>query len=137
MGLLAVADTLLTALNLTAWGTTNRLDFLWLLSYAACGAAALHPSMVSLTTPVAPEPLRFTRLRLATLALAALVPPGVLGVQAAYGLPVDVWAVVVGSVAVFGLVIARMKLSLDQIQTANAEREVAASHSPTRPPTTA
>lgn len=125
MGLLVVADTLLTAMNLTTWGTTNRLDFLWLLSYAASGAAALHPSMVSLTTPVPPEPLRFTRARLATLALAALVPPGVLGVQAALGLRLDVWAVVVGSVAVFGLVIARMKLSLDQIQTANAEREVA------------
>ena len=125
MGLLAVADTLLTALNLTAWGATNQLDFLWLLSYATCGAAALHPSMVSLTTPAEPGPVRFTKARLATLGLAALVPPVVLGVQAVVGLPLDVWAVVVGSVAVFSLVIARMKLSIDQIQTANEEREVA------------
>ncbi|HEY0239862.1 MAG TPA: diguanylate cyclase [Friedmanniella sp.] len=125
MGLLVVADTLLTALNLTAWGTTTGLDFLWLLSYAACGAAALDPSMVALTAPARPEPVRFTRTRLAMLAVAALVPPAVLGVQAAYGLPLDVWAVVAGSVAVFGLVIGRMKLALDQIQTANAEREVA------------
>ena len=125
MGLLAVADTLLTALNLTAWGSTSQLDFLWLLSYATCGAAALHPSMVALTAPSKPEPVRFTRARLVTLGLAALVPPGVLGLQAALGVPLDVWAVVAGSVAVFGLVIARMKLSLDQIQTANEEREVA------------
>jgi diguanylate cyclase (GGDEF)-like protein len=125
MGLLAIADTLLTAMNLTAWGSTTELDFLWLLSYATCGAAALHPSMVSLTAPARPEPVRFTRSRLFTLALAALVPPLVLGAEAALGLPLDVWAVVAGSVAVFGLVIARMKLSLDLIQTANAEREVA------------
>jgi GGDEF domain-containing protein len=112
MGLLAVADTLLTAMNLTAWGGSSELDFLWLLSYAACGAAALHPSMVALTSPSKPEPVRFTPARLITLGLAALVPPAVLGVEAALG-------------ARLGLVIARMKLSLDQIQTANEEREVA------------
>ena len=125
MALLAVADTLLTAMNLTAWGGTSELDFLWLLSYATCGAAALDPSMVALTGRARPEPVRFTRARLVTLGLAALVPPAVLGVQAALGRRLDVWAVVAGSVAVFGLVIARMKLSLDQIQTANEEREVA------------
>jgi diguanylate cyclase len=125
MGLLAVADTLCTALNLTAWGTTDQLDLVWLLSYATCGAAALHPSMVTLTAPATREPARFTRVRLCTLALAAMVPPVVLGVQFAIGMRLDVWAVVAGSVAAFSLVIARMKLSLDQIQTANEEREVA------------
>ena len=125
MGLLALADTLLTALHLTAWGGTNELDFLWLLSYATCGAAALDPSMVALTGRARPAPVRFTSARLVTLGLAALVPPAVLGVQAALGLRLDVRAVVAGSVAVFGLVIGRMKLSIDQIQTANEEREVA------------
>ncbi len=125
MGLLAVADTLCTALNLTSWGSTRQLDLVWLLAYATCGAAALHPSMVTLTATPAPGPVRFTRLRLVVLALAAMVTPAVLGAQSALGVPLDVWAVVVGSVAVFGLVIARMKLSLDQIQTANQEREVA------------
>ena len=81
--------------------------------------------MVTLTAPDRPEPVPFTRARLFVLALAALVPPLVLGAEAAFGLPLDVWAVVVGSVVVFGLVIARMKLSLDQIRTADAEREVA------------
>ena len=125
LALIAVADTLLTVLNLVAWGSTTYLDPLWLLSYAACGAAALDPSMVALTAPGRPEPVRFTRTRLVALAVAALVPPVVLAVQRVLGLPLDVWAVVAGSVAVFGLVVARMKLSLDQIQTANAEREVA------------
>ncbi|GAA3567270.1 hypothetical protein GCM10022197_24240 [Microlunatus spumicola] len=125
MALLAVADTLLTALKLMAWGSSDALDPLWLLSYATCGAAALDPSMVALTAPSRPTAVRFTRLRLVALAVAAFVPPAVLGAQRVLGLPLDVWAVVAGSVAVFGLVIARMKLSLDQIQTANAEREVA------------
>ncbi|GAB2592372.1 putative bifunctional diguanylate cyclase/phosphodiesterase [Microlunatus antarcticus] len=125
MGLMAVADSLQTVLRLQAWGGTNALDVVWLLAYAAIGTAALDPSMVSLTAPARPEPARFTRTRLVALAVAALTPPLVLGAEAAFGLPLDVWAVVVGSVAVFSLVIARMKLSLDLIQTANAEREVA------------
>ena len=125
MGLMAVADSLQTALRLQEWGSTAQLDFVWLLSYAALGASALDPSMVTLTAPARPERVRFTRTRLFFLALAALVPPLVLGAEAAFGLPLDVWAVVVGSIAVFGLVIARMKLSLDQIQAADAAREVA------------
>jgi diguanylate cyclase (GGDEF)-like protein len=124
-GLLAVADTLVTALNLTGWGSTSELDFFWLLSYATVGAAALNPSMITLTAPARPEPVRFTWAGLCSLALAALVPPLLLGVQTAARVPLDVWDVVVGSVVVFSLIVARMKLSMDQIQTATGEREVA------------
>jgi len=124
-GLLVVADSLATALNLTGWGGSSELDFLWMLSYATCGAAALHPSMVSLTVPARPGPVRFTWAGLTSLAVAALVPPLILAVQTATEDQLYVWDVVVGSAVVSGLIIARMKLSLDQIQTANGEREVA------------
>ncbi len=125
MALLAVGDTLTTALRLTSWEASTMIDFVWLLSYAGTGAAALHPSMLSMTEPSRDEPTTFSGSRLAALALAAAVAPGVLAAQALLGRPVDLWAVVIGSVALSGLVIARMKLALDQIQTANAEREVA------------
>ena len=125
IGLLAVGDTVTTALRLTVWDASTMIDFLWLASYAATGAAALHPSMVSMTEPPRPEPVRFSRARLVTLAVAAAVAPVVLAVQAVLGQKLDLWAVVVGSLLLSGLVIARMKLSLDQIQTANAEREAA------------
>ncbi|SEP78078.1 putative bifunctional diguanylate cyclase/phosphodiesterase [Microlunatus flavus] len=125
MALLAVGDALTTGLRLTTWDASGAIDFLWLLSYALTGVAALHPSMVSMTEASRVEPVRFSRLRLASLAGAAVVAPVVLAVQAALGLRLDLWAVVVGSVALSGLVVARMKLSLDLISTANAEREAA------------
>ena len=123
IGLLDVGDTVTTALRLTTWDASTMIDFLWLASYAATGAAALHPSMVSMTEAARPEPERFSRTRLVTLAAAAGVAPTVLAVQATLEKHLDLWAVVIGSVLLSGLVIARMKLSLDQIQTANAERE--------------
>ena len=81
--------------------------------------------MISMTEPSRAEPASFSRARLVALALAAAVAPGVLAVQALLHQPVDLWAVVIGSLVLSGLVIARMKLALDQIQTANAEREAA------------
>ncbi len=125
VGLLVSADVAQNALHLRSWDASGHLDLLWLASYAVWGAAALEPSMASLTEPVRDEPVRFSRARLGVLGVAVLVAPGVLAVEAALGHRLDVWAVVVGSVAVFGLVLARMKLSIDQIQEANTEREAA------------
>ena len=48
---LVVADVAATALDMSALTSSAALEPLWLLSYAAWGAAALTPSMVSLTEP--------------------------------------------------------------------------------------
>ena len=119
--LLIVADSASSALQLVTYEQTDPLDYLWLASYVAWGASALHPSMVALTAPTAPAPTRFTRTRLAVLAVAVLVAPATLAVQTALGLPPNTWAVVISSVVLFLLVVARMNLSLEQIQAANAE----------------
>ena len=54
-----------------------------------------------------------------------LVAPAVLAIETLVGVEPSIWAVVFGSVAVFALVMARMNLSIVQIQAANAERAAA------------
>jgi diguanylate cyclase (GGDEF)-like protein len=123
--LLIVADTASSSLRLLTFDSTEPIDICWLMSYLAWGAAALHPSMVSLTATAPDTETTFTRRRLAALTVAVLVAPAVLAVESLLGIPPSVWAVVFGSVAVFALVMARMNLSIVQIQAANAERAAA------------
>ncbi len=79
--------------------------------------------MYDLSKPGSAPPVRFTRARLAALTLAVLIAPGTLAVQRLLGLPLDVWAVVLGSVVTFVLVVARMNLAIDLIVAANRQRE--------------
>lgn len=118
---LIAADTASSALNLLTYEASDPLDFLWLSSYLAWGAAALEPSMVSLSMPTAATSTRFSRTRLIALTIAVLIAPVTLGAQTALGLEPTIWAVVVFSVLTFLLVVARMNLSIEQIQAANAE----------------
>jgi diguanylate cyclase (GGDEF)-like protein len=123
--LLILADSASSALQLLTYDATDPLDYLWLASYVAWGAAALHPSMVAFTAAATPAPTKFTRTRLAALTVAVLVAPLTLAVETALGLPPTIWAAVICSIILFLLVVARMNLSLEQIQAANAEREAA------------
>ncbi|HYI54609.1 MAG TPA: diguanylate cyclase, partial [Microlunatus sp.] len=120
--LLITADTASSALQLLTFADSQPLDYLWMASYLAWGAAALDPSMVSLTAPRGPTSTRFSRGRLAALTVAVLIAPVTLGIQTALGLNPTVWAVVIFSIIAFLLVLARMNLSIVQIQSANAER---------------
>lgn len=123
--LLIVADSASSALQQLTFGSDLWLDYLWLASYVVWGAAGLHPSMVVFSAPATPAPTRFTRARLAALTVAVVVVPVILAVQTALGLTLTIWAVVVFSIIAFLLVVARMYLSMQQIQAANAEREAA------------
>lgn len=127
LGLVALiaADTASSALKMVTFDSSQPIDFLWLVSYLAWGAAALDPTMVSLSAPTVQPRTQFSRRQLAALTVAVLVSPLILAVQAAFGLPLSVWGVIVGSSLSFLLVVARMNLSLEQIQAANAEREAA------------
>lgn len=119
--LLIIADSASTALSMLTYEASEPLDLFWLASYLAWGAAALEPSMTSLSAPTAATPQQFTRARLAALTVAVLIPPLTLAAQAALGLPPTIWAVVVFSIIAVLLVVARMNLSIRQIQAANAE----------------
>ena len=123
--LLIAADTASSSLRLLTFDSTDPIDIGWLLSYLAWGAAALHPSMVSLTATASDTETTFSRRRLAALTIAVLVAPAILAVETLIGVEPSVWAVVFGSVVVFALVMARMNLSIVQIQAANAERAAA------------
>ena len=123
--LLIAADTASSALQLLTFADSQPLDYLWMASYLVWGAAALDRSMVSLSAPVELTRTRFSRRRLAALTIAVLIAPVTLGVQTALGLSPTVWAVVIFSIVAFLLVMARMSLSIEQIQAANAERTAA------------
>ncbi len=89
--------------------TGSPVDAFEMLLTVFLGTAALHPSMADLSDDVVPDPeTKLTRLRLALLAAASLMAPGVLALQAARGEPLDVPVVVAGSVVLFSLVLVRM-----------------------------
>jgi diguanylate cyclase (GGDEF)-like protein len=113
---LLAADSIFCVLNLYSSYDGGLVDLLWLASYVLWGAAALHPSMRTLSEP-APEPrVSFTRRRLLALTMASLTSPGTLAVQLLLGMVLDAWAVVLSSVVLFLLVIARMSGLLSHVQ---------------------
>jgi diguanylate cyclase (GGDEF)-like protein len=123
VGLVMTADTAATALGLLALDSTGPIDFIWMLSYVVIGAAALHPSMYTLSQATPAGDLRISRRRRVATAVAVLVAPGTLAVEHAFGLRLDLWAVVLASVVMFLLVVARMNVAIQQIVAANENRD--------------
>ena len=122
---LVLADAWSTASDMTALSTSEAFEPLWLLSYVAWGAAALEKSMVSLTEIDQARRTPLSRTRLALLTVAVLVPPALLGVQYLRGSDLAVWAVVLGSITISLLVMARMSVGISQITAATRARELA------------
>jgi hypothetical protein len=116
-------DTAAAALSLLTFDSTGKIDFGWLASYVVWGASALHPSMYTLSEPAPPRAQRFSYARRGPLTLAVLVAPATLAVQQFLGLPVDVWTLVIGSVVMSFLVIARMRVALSQMTAVSRQRE--------------
>jgi diguanylate cyclase (GGDEF)-like protein/PAS domain S-box-containing protein len=83
-------------------------DLGWIAFYLLWGAAALHPSMRGLDEPVHGAEPRLTRWRLAMLALAALVAPGIELARQVRGDDVDLMVIIGVSMLLFGLVVIRM-----------------------------
>jgi diguanylate cyclase (GGDEF)-like protein len=122
--LLISADTLSVAFDLFSTNTVSAVEYLWLFSYVAWGAAAVHPSMASLSNPVLNVDIRFRGMRLLAVVVATLIAPALLAVHEVTGVPVDVWAVIVGSVVMFLLVVLRMHFTLEQYASAHEALEV-------------
>ena len=123
MLLVIIPDTSAPALGMLSLGSTTTIDFLWMTSYLVIGASALHPSMRELSRTGVEEEPRFGRRRQVATVAALFVAPGVLAVEHVLGMPLDVWAVVVGSVAMKLLVFARMTVAIREIQAANDNRD--------------
>lgn len=97
------------------------LDVLWLLGYAAWGAAALHPRMVLLSRRGTPRDQGLGHRRVILSGVAASIPVAVLGVEALLGREVDVALAVAGTVLMLLLVMTRMRIAFEQVGRANLQ----------------
>ncbi|QIN77662.1 EAL domain-containing protein [Rubrobacter marinus] len=105
----AVCDTLYAASALAGtFYAGHPATYGWLAAYALLGAAALHPSMAERGGTRGGAPIRFTRRRVAPVAAATLFAPAILVVQYLRGEPAHLPVVVVGSIALFALVLVRL-----------------------------
>jgi diguanylate cyclase (GGDEF)-like protein/PAS domain S-box-containing protein len=106
---LLVADSLYVLIQLHGtWNDGGPVDVGWIVFYACWGAAALHPSMRTLSEPGRTAMASMTGGRFALLAAASLMAPGVLVLQAGLEQPIDIGVVAGGSALLIMLVLARM-----------------------------
>ncbi|WP_433051626.1 putative bifunctional diguanylate cyclase/phosphodiesterase [Dactylosporangium sp. CS-033363] len=116
--LMCVADVGFTVLATRSALPAGLIQAGWLASYAALGAAALHPSMRTLTEPAGPAGSSLSRGRLAVLAVSSLIAPALLLAQGLAGVERMDW-LAIGAVAavLFLLVVVRMGGLVAQVQT--------------------
>jgi signal transduction histidine kinase len=111
IGLLAllIGDSVYGLSQLTiGWVPGGALDLGWVLFFLALGAAALHPSMRSLSEPAAAPHPKLSWQRRILLTGATLMAPTMLVIQAARHQPVDIGVNAAGTVVLFVLLTARM-----------------------------
>ncbi|TQE38929.1 EAL domain-containing protein [Streptomyces ipomoeae] len=107
VGLLA-ADVAYGLIQLNGtWSTGTAVDLGWAVLYGAWAAAALDPSMRSMTEPLA-WPAETGTGRLSLLTLASLIAPVILLVDAVRGVDTDVGVIGVFSAVLFLLVLYRL-----------------------------
>jgi diguanylate cyclase (GGDEF)-like protein len=117
-------DVLYSVVNTVAVYEGGAMDAGWLLSYVLFGAAALHPSMRSLSEVAPDRAERFHRSRIGVLATTSLLAPAML-VHNGLTDPTDVdWeAISAGSAVLFLLVVARMSGLVAQVREQAAQLE--------------
>ncbi len=120
---LLTADVLYGLSQLHAgWTIGGPVDLGWVILYATWGAAALHPSMATLTQPRTSRPLEMGRTRLVLLAISSLVAPAALLYESGRGDLRDAAVVASLSAVVFLLVLFRLSDVLNSNRLA-LERE--------------
>lgn len=124
LGLLICADSLSTGLGLFTTNAITLVEPLWLLSYATWGAAALHPSMTALSEPLRRPEVGFRGVRLFAVIIATMIGPAILAAHELTGLRIDIWAVIIGSVVMSTLVVARMNLTIATIAGVHRSLEI-------------
>jgi diguanylate cyclase (GGDEF)-like protein/PAS domain S-box-containing protein len=89
----------------------NQVGYLeagWATFYLLWGAAALHPSMASMSERAPDQEIRLTRARLIILGVASLTAQFVRILQLISGKSGDLWVISIATVALFLLVVVRM-----------------------------
>jgi diguanylate cyclase (GGDEF)-like protein len=124
IALFLAGDAAWAVINQAGWTTgplvTHLLEIVFLVAYTLCGAAALHPSVREVAEPRPAEP-RLSPVLLGLLTAASLIAPGILAVEVARGRVTDGVAIVVGSVALFMLVVTRMAQLLRHVESQAAK----------------
>lgn len=115
LALIVVGDVVDLAASVAGNGTANVVDTVYLVSYVLWGAAALHPSMAGLSRPG--DHRRFAvRIRLALAGVCGTLPVAYLGVQTLVGQEPQIWAVLIGTAVIIGLLMGRQQLAFDGIE---------------------
>jgi signal transduction histidine kinase len=118
VGALLVTDTLYSIIQLAGgYHTGSPIDVGWMTWYVCWGAAALHPTMRDLAEPAPRREARLTRWRLGLLAGASLLAPAIQVVQLARGQHTEGLVIAVGSMVLFGLVLARLQGLAGEVAT--------------------
>jgi diguanylate cyclase (GGDEF)-like protein/PAS domain S-box-containing protein len=100
------------------------LDVGWISFYLLWGAAALHPSMAELSEPAPGHAPRLSPIRLALLTFATLIAPVVeIATEMRRG-DVDLIVIILASVVLFILVVARMAGLVRQEERSSARQRV-------------
>jgi diguanylate cyclase (GGDEF)-like protein len=115
------ADIVYAVLTLTSGYSPGLLDLAWMVSYLCWGAAALHPSMRSVSEVAPARGARVTRGRLLMTAPAALIAPVLLLYQGGRHLSIDWVPLGLCSIVLFLLVVARMSDLVAQVQDQAAQ----------------
>jgi diguanylate cyclase (GGDEF)-like protein/PAS domain S-box-containing protein len=105
-------------------GTYNPgdpLDAGWIIYYLLMGAAALHPSMASVSQ-TAPPRIQLTRVRILGIATAALIAPVIELIKSSARTGSDAFVTSGAAIVLFALVVVRM-LALAGVQEATVARE--------------
>ncbi|GAA0249760.1 GGDEF domain-containing protein [Cryptosporangium japonicum] len=120
MGLFLAGDlswATLSQLSLVTPDLVSRLlDLVFLLAYTTFAFAAWHPTVGALSRRGTVKPPRLSLPQLALLTAATMIAPTVLAFQVASGAVTNGVAIVIGSVASFGLVVARMTQLVRQVE---------------------
>jgi diguanylate cyclase (GGDEF)-like protein len=120
LGSFMVGDTtwvVLGSLNVDPVGVGARLvHAVYLCGFLLFGLAAVHPSARDVSAPAPPEAPRLSAPMLAMLTVTSMIAPAILAQQVWRGEVTDGAAIVVGSAALFLLVVTRMAQLLRQVE---------------------
>ena len=105
----------------SVYNLATPLDAGWIAAHLLFGAAALHPSMTTVSNPAEPK-LRLTPARFGAIAAAALIAPVIIVVNASARGGSDEIVAGCAAIVLFALVVVRMA-GLASEQAAAAERE--------------
>ena len=115
-----LGDVIWAVVNQFGWEpglrTERLIDIVFLIAYTLFGAGALHPSVREVGQQATVRQPQLSPMHLAALTGTSLIAPAILAVQVASRQVTDGVAIVVGSIALFLLVVTRMAQLLKQVE---------------------